>query len=120
MKETPPPRVPFSEVANGESLVVHRTLLPSPIPSTALLLFLPPLALPPRTYRRTTICECQLSCTLRRDSNSYVFILKRDREGGRSPACLPPSALPLFEDDDDDVHFSCHPRLYYVRVVRLS
>ena len=62
------PRVPFSEVANGESLVVHRTLLPSPIPSTALLLFLPPLALPPRTYRRTTICECQLSCTLRRDS----------------------------------------------------
>ena len=68
MKETPPPRVPFSEVANGESLVVHRTLLPSPIPPTALLLFLPPLALPPRTYRRTTICECQLSCTLRRDS----------------------------------------------------
>ena len=45
---------------------------------------------PPPSYRRTTICECQLSCTLRRDSNSYVFILKRHREGGRSPA-LPPS-----------------------------
>ena len=55
MKEMPPPGVPFSEVANGESLVVHRALLPSPIPSTALLLFLPPLALPPRTVVRQSV-----------------------------------------------------------------